>query len=119
MNGLADVFLALADPRRPNARQHKLLDVLIIAFCVCLCGAESCVNMADFAAKKALRVFLNPARGRPSLAADGKCNEIQVVRAAVVAALTRRLHDQLDALHVQRQTDECCGTRVLINASSG
>src|SRR4051794_14052112 len=68
MNGLADAFSALADPRRPNARHHKLLDILTIAFCAYLCGAESCVDMADFAAAKeeVLREFLDLAHGPPS-----------------------------------------------------
>jgi len=68
MNGFAAAFSALSDPRRPNARHHKLLDILAIAFCACLCGAESCVDMADFAAAKEeiLREFLDLEGGPPS-----------------------------------------------------
>jgi DDE family transposase len=44
MLGIAAAFAALKDPRRPNARHHKLLDILVIAFCASLCGAESCVD---------------------------------------------------------------------------
>jgi predicted transposase YbfD/YdcC len=68
MNGFAAVFSALSDPRRPNARQHKLLDMLAIAFCACLCGADSCVDMADFAEAKedVLREFLDLENGPPS-----------------------------------------------------
>src|SRR5438270_2275232 len=68
MNGFAAVFSALSDPRRPNARQHKLLDILTIAFCACLCGAESCVDMAEFAEAKeeVLREFLDLEHGPPS-----------------------------------------------------
>jgi predicted transposase YbfD/YdcC len=68
MNGFAAAFSALSDPRRPNARQHKLLDILAIAFCACLCGAESCVDMADFAEAKeeVLREFLDLDGGPPS-----------------------------------------------------
>ena len=67
MNGFAAAFSALSDPRRPNARQHKLLDILAIAFCACLCGAESCVDMAEFAAAKedVLREFLTREGGPP------------------------------------------------------
>jgi hypothetical protein len=35
MHGFAAAFSALPDPRRPHARQHKLLDILAIAFCAC------------------------------------------------------------------------------------
>jgi predicted transposase YbfD/YdcC len=68
MNGFAAAFSALSDPRRPNALHHKLLDILAIAFCACLCGAESCVDMADFAAAKedVLREFLDLEGGPPS-----------------------------------------------------
>jgi predicted transposase YbfD/YdcC len=68
MNGFAAAFSALSDPRRPNARHHKLLDILAIAFCACLCGAESCVDMADFAEAKeeVLREFLDLEGGPPS-----------------------------------------------------
>ena len=36
------------DPRSGNARRHKLLDVLTIALTAAICGAESCVDFADF-----------------------------------------------------------------------
>src|SRR3982751_318166 len=52
MLGIAAAFAALKDPRRPNARHHKLLDILVIAFCASLCGAESCVDRAGFALSK-------------------------------------------------------------------
>jgi predicted transposase YbfD/YdcC len=68
MNGFAVAFSALSDPRRPNARHHQLLDIWAIAFCACLCGAESCVDMADFAEAKedVLREFLPLEGGSPS-----------------------------------------------------
>lgn len=65
---VAEAFAALEDPRRPNARHHQLLDILVIAFSACLCGAESCVDMADFADAKedVLREFLPLEGGPPS-----------------------------------------------------
>jgi hypothetical protein len=39
----------LPDPRNGNARRHYLLDVLTIALTASICGAESCVDFADFA----------------------------------------------------------------------
>jgi predicted transposase YbfD/YdcC len=68
MQGIALAFAELIDPRRPNARHHKLLDILAIAFCACLCGAESCVDMAGFAMAKeeVLREFLDLDNGPPS-----------------------------------------------------
>lgn len=58
----------LPDPRRGNARRHKLLDVVTIALTASICGAESCVDFADFARdREALfRDFLELPGGLPS-----------------------------------------------------
>jgi DDE_Tnp_1-associated len=68
MLGIAEAFATLEDPRRPNARHPKLLDILAIAFCACLCGAESGVDRASFALSKqeGLREFLDLEGGPPS-----------------------------------------------------
>src|SRR3982750_1095997 len=68
MLGIAEAFAALEDPRRSNARHHKRLDLLAIAFCACLCGAESCVDRAGFAMAKeeVLRELLDLDNGPPS-----------------------------------------------------
>ena len=52
MNGFAAAFSTLSDPRRPNARQHHLWDILASAFCACWCGAESGGERADVAEAK-------------------------------------------------------------------
>jgi predicted transposase YbfD/YdcC len=61
-------FAALPDPRTGNARRHNLLDVLTIALTATICGAESCVDFADFARdREALfRDFLELPGGVPS-----------------------------------------------------
>ena len=68
MLGIAEAFAALEDPRRPNARHHPLLDILVIAFCASLGGAESGVEMAGFALSReeVLREFLDLEGGPPS-----------------------------------------------------
>ena len=66
-----DVFFAcfadLEDPRDDNAR-HDLLELLLIALCAVLCGAEDCSDMALFGrAKEAFfREFLTLRHGVPS-----------------------------------------------------
>lgn len=49
MAWFASCFTELSDPRTGNARRHKLLDILTIALTATICGAESCVDFADFA----------------------------------------------------------------------
>ena len=58
----------LPDPRSGNARRHKLLDVLTIALTASICGAESCVDFADFARDREMlfREFLELPGGPPS-----------------------------------------------------
>ena len=43
-----ECFQDLEDPRTGNATQHNLLDILVIALTATICGAESCVDFADF-----------------------------------------------------------------------
>ena len=56
------------DPRKGNARRHKLLDILTIALMGSICGAESCVDIADFARDREVlfREFLDLPGGVPS-----------------------------------------------------
>jgi predicted transposase YbfD/YdcC len=44
-------FSQVPDPRASNAR-HALVEILFIAFVAVLCGAKSCVEMADFGRAK-------------------------------------------------------------------
>src|SRR3954468_13798755 len=61
-------FAELPDPRSGNARRHKLLDILTIALTASICGAESCVDFADFARDREdlFREFLELPGGVPS-----------------------------------------------------
>ena len=67
MERFAACFAELKDPREDNAR-HDLLEILLIALCAMLCGAEGCCDMALFGqAKEAfLRQFLRLRHGIPS-----------------------------------------------------
>jgi hypothetical protein len=68
MEGFAECFGGLTDPRSGNAKRHDLLEILLIALCTFLCGGESCVDMADLAVEKErfLREFLSLRNGLPS-----------------------------------------------------
>jgi hypothetical protein len=69
MERFAACFAELEDPREDNAR-HALNEILMIAFCAMLCGAEDCSGMALFgrANEAFLRQFLQLRHGIPSLA---------------------------------------------------
>ena len=68
MEGLADCFEDLADPRTGNARRHDLVEIIVIALCTVLCGGQNAWDMALFAREKEefLRQFLKLENGLPS-----------------------------------------------------
>jgi len=62
-------FESLPDPRRKTANQrHKFIDILIIAICAIICGADSWVAVEKFgkAKKEWFRGFLELPNGVPS-----------------------------------------------------
>ena len=65
---LRDHFADLPDPRIDRTKRHGLLDIVTIALCAVICGADSWVDVALFGhAKEAwLRTFLALPNGIPS-----------------------------------------------------
>jgi predicted transposase YbfD/YdcC len=61
-------FAALSDPRVERTRRHALLDIITIALCAVICGADSWVEIETWGrAKQAwLRTFLALPNGIPS-----------------------------------------------------
>ena len=49
---LGTYFAELEDPRVERTKQHKLLDILIIAICGIICGAEGWVGIEEFGKEK-------------------------------------------------------------------
>lgn len=67
MDSVITIFRAVRDPRKSNAR-HDLGEILFVAFAATMCGAKSCVEIADWAAARLdfLKAFLTLAHGAPS-----------------------------------------------------
>lgn len=65
---LADCFVDLDDPRIDRTRRHALLDIVTIAVCAVICGADNWVDIADWGrAKRAwLEEWLVLPHGIPS-----------------------------------------------------
>jgi predicted transposase YbfD/YdcC len=65
---IAEHFGELEDPRVERTRQHELLDILLIALCGVICGAESWVEIELFGESKLswLQSFLELPNGIPS-----------------------------------------------------
>ena len=65
---LAQSFASLVDPRVERTRHHQLLDLVLIAICAVICGAEGWVEVEAFGKtkKKWLKTFLALPNGIPS-----------------------------------------------------
>src|SRR4026207_1962771 len=61
-------FAELTDPRVDRGKLHLLLDILVIALCAVICGADSWVEMEAYGRAKEqwLRQFLALPNGIPS-----------------------------------------------------
>jgi predicted transposase YbfD/YdcC len=65
---ILDHFADLPDPRREQGRIHRLDEIVFIATCAVLCGADNWVQIADYAHSKIdwLKTFLTLPGGIPS-----------------------------------------------------
>ena len=65
---IADHFGQMEDPRAEWSIQHKLIDIITIAICAVICGADTWVDMETYglAKKDWLGQFLELANGIPS-----------------------------------------------------
>jgi predicted transposase YbfD/YdcC len=66
--GLRDHFAPLKDPRVERTKHHHLLDIIVIAVCAVICGADSWVEIEEFGNAKLVwfRTFLDLPNGIPS-----------------------------------------------------
>lgn len=65
---IIDHFSVIADPRIERRKEHKLIDILTIAMCAVLCGADEFTQMEEFGEAKEdwFRTFLQLPNGIPS-----------------------------------------------------
>ena len=65
---IAKHFAELPDPRTGNAKAHIFLEILIIAICAVICGADGWSDVELFGKNKKewLRTFLKLPKGIPS-----------------------------------------------------
>ena len=65
---LEEHFARLTDPRVERTREHKLLDIVMIAICAVICGADGWTDLEEFGKTKRawLQTFLELPSGIPS-----------------------------------------------------
>jgi predicted transposase YbfD/YdcC len=68
IGGITAHFEKVRDPRIGNATRHKLIDILVVAICAVVCGANSWVEVELFGRSKQnwFKTFLELAHGIPS-----------------------------------------------------
>ena len=66
-NSIEEHFGELPDPRRAQGRRHKLSDMIVVAVCAVICGADTWADVADFgdAKRKWFGTFLDLPHGVP------------------------------------------------------
>lgn len=66
--GIIAHFSVIKDPRVERTKRHKLIDIIVIAACAVICGAETWVDLEEYgnANKKWFKTFLDLDNGIPS-----------------------------------------------------
>jgi len=61
-------FSKVSDPRKDRTKDHKLIDIIVIAICAVICGAEGWTDIENFGNSKLpwLKTFLELPNGIPS-----------------------------------------------------
>ena len=68
LEAIEEHFGKIRDPRKDRTKDHKLIDIIAIAICAVICGAEGWVDIENFGNKKLawLKTFLELPNGIPS-----------------------------------------------------
>ena len=68
LEAIEEHFSKVSDPRKDRTKDHKLIDIIVIAICAVICGAEGWVDIENFGNSKLpwLKTFLELPNGIPS-----------------------------------------------------
>ena len=68
LEAIEEHFSKVSDARKDRTKDHKLIDIIVIAICAVICGAEGWVDIENFGNSKLpwLKIFLELPNGIPS-----------------------------------------------------
>jgi len=68
LEAIEEYFSKVADPRKDRTKDHKLIDIIAIAICAVICGAEGWTDIENYGNSKVLwlKTFLELPNGIPS-----------------------------------------------------
>ena len=128
VTAIMDHFSELEDPRRGN-RRHLLQDILVIAICAAICGADTWTDVELFgkAKEKWFKEFLELPHGIPSHDTFGRVfalldpEQFQQCFREWIGAVTERMQDQvvaLDGKQLRRSHDKAAGKKAIYMVSA-
>lgn len=117
-------FAGLTDPRVERTREHKLLDIVLIAVCAAICGADGWVEVAEFGKAKRtwLQTFLELPNGIPSHDTFGRVfihldpDEFEAAFVSWMQAVSQYTHGQviaIDGKRLRRSHDRTLGKNAI------
>jgi hypothetical protein len=129
MGSLSKHFGELEDPRIERNKLHPLLNIIVIAICAVICGAENWVDIAMYGTKKAdwLKQFMDLKNGIPSHDTFGrvfrllKAEGFQACFSGWVKAVSEVTQGQviaIDGKELRRSLDGALGKRAIHRVSA-
>ncbi len=129
ITNLPEHFGQIDDPRVERTKQHLLIDILVIAICAVICGADDWVAIAAFGRAKHrwFKTFLSLPNGIPSHDTFGRVfarldpQQFQQAFIAWIQAVSDLTHGQvvaIDGKKLRRSHDQHLGKQAIVMVSA-
>ena len=129
LEAIEEHFSKVSDPRKDRTKDHKLIDIIVIAICAVICGAEGWVDVELFGKSKLswLKTFLELPNGIPSHDTFGRvfsmmdANQFQLAFYEWVLAVNEIVQGQIiniDGKCLCGSDDKPLGKRVIYMVSA-
>lgn len=129
LEAIEEHFSKVVDPRVDRTKEHKLIDMIVIAICAVICGAEGWTDIENFGNSKLpwLKTFLELPNGIPSHDTFGRvfsmldAQQFQLAFYEWVMAVNEIVHGQIvniDGKRLAGSGDKFLGKRAIYMVSA-